>query len=178
MTNLENMYARLLGDKNGVPLCVGLAAGAIAGAWFGYQIAKRTAEGFEFEDPSSCKLRDDDIEYKMVLCVRNDLKMGKGKIGAQCSHATLGLFEELLESNQHALIERWQDHGQAKVALKVEDEPSMLSLEAEANKHGITTYIVIDAGRTQIAPNTRTVLAIGPAPVDELDAITGGLKLL
>jgi hypothetical protein len=26
----------------------------------------------------------DDIEYKMVLCVRNDLKMGKGKIGAQC----------------------------------------------------------------------------------------------
>jgi hypothetical protein len=29
-------------------------------------------------------LREDDVEYKMVLCVRNDLKMGKGKIGAQC----------------------------------------------------------------------------------------------
>ena len=29
-------------------------------------------------------------EFKMVLVVRNDLKMGKGKIGAQCGHATLG----------------------------------------------------------------------------------------
>ena len=28
----------------------------------------------------------------MVLVVRNDLKMGKGKIGAQCGHATLGTF--------------------------------------------------------------------------------------
>ena len=26
---------------------------------------------------------------KMVLVVRNDLKMGKGKVAAQCSHATL-----------------------------------------------------------------------------------------
>jgi peptidyl-tRNA hydrolase len=26
----------------------------------------------------------------MVLAVRADLKMGKGKIGAQCGHATLG----------------------------------------------------------------------------------------
>lgn len=29
---------------------------------------------------------------KMVLVVRNDLKMGKGKIGAQCGHATLGAY--------------------------------------------------------------------------------------
>lgn len=28
----------------------------------------------------------------MVLVVRNDLKMGKGKAAAQCSHATLGQF--------------------------------------------------------------------------------------
>ena len=31
-------------------------------------------------------------DIKMVLVVRNDLKMGKGKIGAQCGHATLGAF--------------------------------------------------------------------------------------
>lgn len=29
-------------------------------------------------------------DIKMVLVVRNDLQMGKGKIGAQCGHATLG----------------------------------------------------------------------------------------
>ena len=30
---------------------------------------------------------------KMVLVVRNDLKMGKGKIGAQWGHATLGAYK-------------------------------------------------------------------------------------
>ena len=48
----------------------------------------------------------------------------------------------------------------------------------QATEHGIQCYIVVDAGRTQIAPNSRTVLAIGPAPVDELDTVTGHLKLL
>ena len=33
-----------------------------------------------------------DDEIKMVLVVREDLKMGKGKIGAQCGHATLGSY--------------------------------------------------------------------------------------
>lgn len=33
-----------------------------------------------------------DPEYKMVLVVRNDLKMGKGKACAQCSHAAVCLY--------------------------------------------------------------------------------------
>ena len=35
-----------------------------------------------------------------------------------------------------------------------------------------------DAGRTQIAAGTRTVLGIGPAPVPLIDAVTGDLKLM
>ena len=31
-------------------------------------------------------------DVKMILVVRDDLKMGKGKIGAQCGHATLGTY--------------------------------------------------------------------------------------
>ncbi len=34
-------------------------------------------------------------ETKMVLVVREDLKMGKGKIGAQCGHATLGSYKQV-----------------------------------------------------------------------------------
>ena len=30
-----------------------------------------------------------------------------------------------------------------------------------------------DAGRTQVAPGSRTVLAIGPAPAAEIDVVTG-----
>ena len=34
----------------------------------------------------------------MVLVVRADLKMGKGKIGAQCGHAVLGAYKQLFST--------------------------------------------------------------------------------
>ena len=53
-----------------------------------------------------------------------------------------------------------------------------LELARIAEEEGMFTYLVIDAGRTQIAPGSRTVLAIGPAPKQLVDKITGHLKLL
>ena len=38
---------------------------------------------------------------------------------------------------------------------------------------GLVTYIVADAGRTQIAAGSQTVLAIGPATAKLLEYITG-----
>ncbi|KAJ8642797.1 hypothetical protein MRB53_004545 [Persea americana] len=115
-------------------------------------------------------------DFKMVLVVRNDLKMGKGKIAAQCSHATLGLYKKLLHRAPKAL-NRWEMCGQVKVVLKIESEKDMLVLQERAKSLQLPTHITIDAGRTQIAPNSRTVMAIlGPA--DLVDDVTGGLKLL
>lgn len=37
-----------------------------------------------------------------------------------------------------------------------------LQAATEANRLGINTYIVRDAGRTQIAPGSKTVLCVGP----------------
>ncbi|CAN4093685.1 unnamed protein product [Withania somnifera] len=70
-------------------------------------------------------------DFKMVLVVRNDLKMGKGKIAAQC---------------------RWEICGQVKVVVKIESEDDMLVLQERAKSLNIPTHITIDAGRTQIAP--------------------------
>ncbi|KAK9056485.1 hypothetical protein SSX86_023846 [Deinandra increscens subsp. villosa] len=115
-------------------------------------------------------------DFKMVLVVRNDLKMGKGKIAAQCSHATLGLYKKILHRAPKALS-RWEMCGQVKVVVKIESEDDMLELQTRAKSLAIPTHIVIDAGRTQIAPNSRTVMAVlGPA--DMVDDVTGGLKLL
>ncbi|XP_059667401.1 uncharacterized protein LOC132312872 [Cornus florida] len=115
-------------------------------------------------------------DFKMVLVVRNDLKMGKGKIAAQCSHATLGLYKKLLHRAPKSL-NRWEMCGQVKVVVKIESEDDMLVLQERAKSLNIPTHITIDAGRTQIAPNSRTVMAvIGPA--DMVDDVTGGLKLL
>ncbi|KAI3874935.1 hypothetical protein MKW98_019508 [Papaver atlanticum] len=115
-------------------------------------------------------------DFKMVLVVRNDLKMGKGKIAAQCSHATLGLYKKLLHRAPKAL-NRWEMCGQVKVVLKTESEEEMLMLQGSAKSLKLPTHITIDAGRTQIAPNSRTVMALlGPA--DLVDDVTGSLKLM
>ncbi|KAL9237219.1 hypothetical protein vseg_011798 [Gypsophila vaccaria] len=122
------------------------------------------------------KLADVLEDFKMVLVVRNDLKMGKGKIAAQCSHATLGLYKKLHNKAPKAL-HRWEMCGQVKVVVKIESEEEMMTLQGMAKSTHLPTHITVDAGRTQIAPNSRTVMAIlGPA--DMVDDVTGGLKLL
>ncbi|XP_043689625.1 peptidyl-tRNA hydrolase 2, mitochondrial-like [Telopea speciosissima] len=128
-------------------------------------------ESFEIE-----KLADIIKDFKMVLVVRSDLKMGKGKIGAQCSHATLGLYKKLLRKAPKAL-NRWEMCGQVKVVLKIEKEEELLVLQKRAKSLKLPSHITVDAGRTQIAPNSRTVMAI-LGPVDVVDDVTGGLKLL
>ncbi|KAI5347355.1 PREDICTED: peptidyl-tRNA hydrolase [Prunus dulcis] len=115
-------------------------------------------------------------DFKMVLVVRNDLKMGKGKIAAQCSHATLGLYKKLLHRAPKAL-NRWEMCAQPKVVVKIESEEDMLVLQEKAKSLKLPTHITIDAGRTQIAPNSMTVMAI-LGPVEVVDDVTGGLKLL
>lgn len=113
----------------------------------------------------------------MVLVVRNDLKMGKGKIAAQCGHAAVGAFERALRVCP-AVVRSWDATGSAKIALKVESEHEMMQIRGSAVAKGLNVCLIRDAGRTQIAPNSKTVLAIGPALTREIDSVTGHLKLL
>lgn len=46
------------------------------------------------------------------------------------SHAAVGLYGELLEDGEQRLVERWEEDGCAKVALKVDTEEELLELEA------------------------------------------------
>ncbi|XP_061400637.1 probable peptidyl-tRNA hydrolase 2 [Musca vetustissima] len=115
--------------------------------------------------------------YKMVLLVRNDLKMGKGKIAAQCGHGAVGAYQKAVHRTP-SLVRAWENTGCAKVALKVESEAEMMALKRAAEAKGLNTCLIRDAGRTQIEPNSKTVLAIGPAAVEAIDQVTGHLKLL
>ena len=117
--------------------------------------------------------RGDDV--KLVLVVRRDLKMGTGKVAAQCGHATLGAYRSC---NNRALLAAWERAGQPKIALKCKTLSEMLALEREARRVGISTHLVLDAGKTQIAAGSATVLALGPAESARIDRITGRLKLL
>ncbi|KAM6402931.1 peptidyl-tRNA hydrolase 2, mitochondrial [Rhynochetos jubatus] len=116
-------------------------------------------------------------EFKMVLIVRNDLKMGKGKVVAQCAHAAVSAYKQVQRKNPE-ILKQWEYCGQPKVVLKTPDEESMLQLLADARDLGLTVSLIQDAGLTQVAPGSRTALGIGPGPVDVVDKVSGHLKLL
>ncbi|KAF9437143.1 Peptidyl-tRNA hydrolase protein 2, mitochondrial [Entomortierella beljakovae] len=135
-------------------------------------------EDDEEEDEGNDNLVEFDLreEYKMVLVIRSDLAMGKGKAAAQCCHATLANYKELSKKSPKSLT-RWEYCGQAKVTLKVDSEDEMLLLQAQAKSLGLAANSIRDAGRTQIAAGSRTVLAVGPGPVSVVNSVTGKLKL-
>ncbi|KAH8045396.1 peptidyl-tRNA hydrolase [Aureococcus anophagefferens] len=76
-----------------------------------------------------------------------------------------------------AAVKWWSMTGQAKVCVKVPKEEELLELQATLAAAGVVSYLVEDAGRTQVAPGSKTVLAVGPAPVKVLDQFTKHLKL-
>ncbi|KAH6640708.1 peptidyl-tRNA hydrolase PTH2-domain-containing protein [Chaetomium tenue] len=128
---------------------------------------------------------DGQEECKMVLVVRTDLGMTKGKIAAQCSHATLACYKALTRAAQQApssaegrILRAWEGAGQAKIAVQVKSEDELLELMGKARGLGVTARVIADQGRTQIAAGSRTVLGVGPAPKSLVDMVTGHLKLL
>lgn len=46
----------------------------------------------------------------MMLVVRNDLKMGKGKIAAQCCHAAVMSYDALIKQRPY-LLKPWMNNG-------------------------------------------------------------------
>ncbi|EXB93385.1 Peptidyl-tRNA hydrolase 2 [Morus notabilis] len=92
-----------------------------------------------------------DQELKMVLVVRQDLRMKSGKIASQCAHAATGMYAELVHRNR---------------------------LKEDAESIGLPTFVVADAGRTQVSAGSNTVLAIGPGPKAIVDSVTGKQCLL
>ncbi len=120
--------------------------------------------------------RDPD-DRKLVVLVRNDLKMTKGKIAAQVAHAAVNCA--FVSKKKDAVnFNAWYDSGQAKVVLRVDSERELFEFKAVAEALGITCSLITDAGRTQIEPGSITCLGIGPEKVSVLDKITGDLKML
>ncbi|KAK1063233.1 hypothetical protein LTR12_017487 [Friedmanniomyces endolithicus] len=142
--------------------------------------ASHSDEDDDVQDLGELKsFADSAEECKLVLVVRTDLGMGKGKIAAQCGHATLACYKTLVRANpSHPVLRQWERLGQAKVALKVDSEEDMLMLQAQAISLGLCAQVIHDAGRTQIASGSATVLGIGPAPKSKVDEVTGHLRLL
>jgi len=130
---------------------------------------------------------------KQVLVVRKDLKMRKGKIAAQCAHASLGVILDLMQEFPQVLhycertltmrvgdpLEQWVNGIFTKVCLYVESEEHLLLLHKQALDLKLHCKLITDVGKTEFhGVPTVTVLAIGPNWNDDIDKVTGGLSLL
>lgn len=114
----------------------------------------------------------------MVLVANLSLKMGTGKLAAQVGHATLGVYRQAMnsEAGQNA-VSSWTKHGQVKIVVRGQSTEQLMDLCKSAKDAGCFYYLVQDAGYTQIPPGSRTVLGIF-GTVEQVDSVTGGLKLL
>ena len=116
-------------------------------------------------------------EFKQAIVLRSDLGMGKGKMVAQGSHASLLAYESA-QCEHSDWAKTWSESGCKKIALKVGSEKELASLFMAAKKAKLPASLVVDAGHTQVEPGTKTAVAIGPAPEAEVDRLTNSLKLL
>jgi PTH2 family peptidyl-tRNA hydrolase len=128
-------------------------------------------EVFEFED----------ADLKMVFLVREDLKLGAGKIAAQVAHAAVGLCEKINDKGKayyRQALEHWNEFGAKKIVLRAKDLEELKNVHKQCKKLKIPSIMISDAGHTQVDPGTVTVVGIGPEDSAKLDKITGQFKLM
>ena len=136
--------------------------------------------------------------------------MSVGKIAAQAAHAAVGLLR-VMQDGRVPWLHAWERAGEKTVVLNVATGEEASALAAKATQLGlpgafclgaavtpsahacVAVHAVLDAGRTEVAPGSFTVLAIGGAsrrlrrftqshvaagPVETVDTVTGHLHTL
>ena len=137
-------------------------------------------------------------QSKMMIIMRRDLKMRKGKIAAQAGHACIEAILMALSKEERmdefemtadglALkntdkpaypLSDWFMYGCAKVCVYVDSEEALLGIAKKANERGIIASVITDAGMTEFhGVSTKTCLALEPLPADVADELTGTLPL-
>lgn len=127
-------------------------------------------------------------EPKQVMVVRKDLNMRKGKLAAQCAHASMKVFFDRAKFNYcHISIDcteemvMWADINQSlfvKIVVYVNSEQELHDLKEKADYLNIPNALILDAGRTEFKEPTYTCLAVGPDDPMYVDEVTGNLPLL
>lgn len=128
-------------------------------------------------------------EIKQVIVMRKDLNMRKGKMVAQGSHASMafltrqGRFDSEGFKNDNMLndeeIEQWMQEGFTKICVSVDSERELMEMYNEAKQRGLTAELIVDSGFTEFnGVPTKTCIAVGPNRAEDIDRVTGHLKLL
>ena len=144
---------------------------------------------------------------KQVIVIRADLRNSKGnkirtgKLIAQGAHASMkvildsmdiqGNFKYTSSNGQKgeatgylkmeagSALNDWITGRFTKVCVSVDSETELFEIVNNAQSAGLPCALITDAGLTEFGGvPTRTCCAIGPAWSEDIDKITGHLKLL
>ena len=130
---------------------------------------------------------------KQVILIRKDLKMSSGKLGSQVAHAAMGPILELFrknhiyvdenthfytDENKYIPAQEWLNGSFTKICLAVHSEDELDTYHTEAKNRGFPCALIVDEGRTVFdGVSTPTCLSIGPMWSDDLNELTGSLRL-
>jgi PTH2 family peptidyl-tRNA hydrolase len=128
---------------------------------------------------------------KQVIVMRKDLNMRKGKMIAQGAHASMKFLVSSLTKVDHDQfnldlgfeggreIKEWLGGRFKKICVGVNSEEELVEIFEAAKAANIPCAMVEDCGLTEFnGVETKTCCGIGPGDSDEIDKITGHLKLL
>jgi len=141
--------------------------------------------------------QDNEPLPKQVLVLRTDLKMRKGKTASQGAHASGKVFFDTIPRDALELgfpegferirltveVDRpmflWLAGIFTKVCCRADSEEELLEIYEKAKAAGLPCCLITDAGKTEFhGVPTNTAVAVGPAMPEDIDPITGHLKLL
>jgi PTH2 family peptidyl-tRNA hydrolase len=142
------------------------------------------------------------MSVKQVIVMRKDLNMRRGKQIAQGCHASLKVFFDRIVRKEHVPedslqrkvnpnnifyntmivtdeMQKWIDGVFKKICVSVDSEQELIDCYNKAKEAGLPCSMIEDHGLTEFnGVITKTCIAIGPAREEDIDKITGGLKLL
>ena len=128
---------------------------------------------------------------KQVLVMKKFPSLRTGKYVAQGAHAAVGAVFALGKLDEYGdnliiplynhFVRDWVLGSFAKVCLQADTmlDQELIDLQILAKEVGLPTSLITDSGRTEFnGVPTMTALGIGPGSIEEIDKITGHLKLL
>jgi PTH2 family peptidyl-tRNA hydrolase len=131
---------------------------------------------------------------KMVILMRKDLKMRRGKELSQGAHSALYFLTDRIKAKLDPTLDNtksqevsitlspeeigWILGLNKKITLQVNSEDELKHYHEMALEAGLESHLVIDAGITEFKNvPTLTCLAIGPDTEERIDPLTSKLKL-
>jgi PTH2 family peptidyl-tRNA hydrolase len=138
------------------------------------------------------------MNAKQVIVMRKDLGMRRGKEIAQAAHASIAFLSHKIRQvaegfwpsssdrtpSISAILQltpaeqEWLGGTFTKVCCRVDSEEELLEVYHKAREAGLQAHLITDSGLTEFhGVPTKTCLAIGPDDAEQIDKVTGNLKL-